>query len=657
MRTSYPLIGTLMLSLLLSACGGGGSDRSEWAALAALAALAAASTPTSTSTGASTDGPSTAEPGIVEPSVVEPIPDTGGPSTDTGTSTIRIKTLVAVIAEESGVHCGSGGVRVDAGLDSDGNGQLSASEVGSTQYMCQGAAGPSGALVQMRDEPRGANCAAAGKAINVGMDGNGNRMLEAAEIGSTGYVCNGTDGSMVASESNTLASVVGDAAAANCAVGSKVIAGVDGNANGVLDSDEVSATSYICNCAGGPQVDVTGAAVQAQPNTCYIARNATAQVVVTLPANPAIGDVVRVRGAGLGGWKVAQNSGQAVDTKSLGGMAGANWTVRESNLPWPASDPQGNLLDRRRMVFSADGSKLAATVYDGQIYTSTDNAASWMAHESNRGWTGITSSADGTKLVAVDSAPGRIYTSTDSGVSWTARESGRQWISVASSADGSKLVAAALNGQLYTSTDSGINWTARESIRTWSSVASSADGSKLIAVAADGRIYTSTDSGANWTARESRRDWVSVASSVDGSKLVAVARAGLRGGGIYTSTDSGASWTARESDRQWTSVASSGDGSKLVAVGGGEQIYTSIDGGVSWIARESNRLWIWVAASADASRLVAVAIGFQIFVSEASTTLGTGGSISGTSSDAIDLQYAGDGRFIVLSHEGSLTIQ
>ncbi|VTU39324.1 putative protein related to plant photosystem II stability/assembly factor [Variovorax sp. PBS-H4] len=422
MRTSYPLIQSLMLSLLLSACGGGGSHGSEWAALAAITAAGA-----HTGTGAGTAGPITAEPLIAEPSVsepgiVEPIADSSGPAT------VSLKTLVTVSAEESGVHCGGGGVRIDAGLDSDGNGQLSASEVGSTQYLCQGAAGLSGTLVQMLDEPRGENCAAAGKAIHVGMDGNGNRMLEAAEISSTGYVCNSTDGRKVASESNSLASVVSDAAGANCAGGSKVMSGWDGNGNGVLDAGEVSATSYICNCAGGPQVEVTGAAVQAQPNTCYIARNATAQVVLTLPANPAIGVVVRVRGAGLGGWKLAQNPAQAVDTKSLGWTAGVNWTLRDSNLPWTTGDPQGGApYDRRRVVFSADGSKLAASVYDGEIYTSTNNGASWTAHESSRGWESIASSADGTKLVALDSNSGRIYTSTDSGVSWTARESDRRW--------------------------------------------------------------------------------------------------------------------------------------------------------------------------------------------------------------------------------------
>lgn len=65
-------------------------------------------------------------------------------------------------------------------------------------------------------------------------------------------------------------------------------------------------------------------------------------------------------------------------------------------------------------------------------------------------WSSVASSADGTKLAAVV-ANGRIYTSSDSGETWAARESDRYWIDVASSADGSILVAADYGGQIYTS--------------------------------------------------------------------------------------------------------------------------------------------------------------------------------------------------------------
>ena len=64
-----------------------------------------------------------------------------------------------------------------------------------------------------------------------------------------------------------------------------------------------------------------------------------------------------------------------------------------------------------------------------------------------------TSSADGTKLVAVDNAPGYIYTSNDAGVTWSQRGTSQAWRSVASSADGTTLLAVVNNGFLYTSTN------------------------------------------------------------------------------------------------------------------------------------------------------------------------------------------------------------
>src|SRR5436190_795884 len=68
------------------------------------------------------------------------------------------------------------------------------------------------------------------------------------------------------------------------------------------------------------------------------------------------------------------------------------------------------------------------------------------------------------------------------------------WSGVASSADGSRLVAAVSGGRIYTSTDSGAGWTATGAPSTnWSAVASSADGTKLVAVVNGGGIHTSPD--------------------------------------------------------------------------------------------------------------------------------------------------------------------
>jgi len=70
-------------------------------------------------------------------------------------------------------------------------------------------------------------------------------------------------------------------------------------------------------------------------------------------------------------------------------------------------------------------------------------------------WRGIASSADGSKLAAVDG--GYIYTSTDSGATWTEQTAAgsRGWNSIAMSSDGSKLAAAVDGGSIYLAEEEG----------------------------------------------------------------------------------------------------------------------------------------------------------------------------------------------------------
>jgi hypothetical protein len=390
-------------------------------------------------------------------------------------------------------------------------------------------------------------------------------------------------------------------------------------------------------------VEVAGTSEQAVPNTGYLANNA-AQVTLTLPAAPAVGDTVRVAGKGLGGWRVAQNAGQSILTNLYDGA----WRARESNRNWQS------------VASSADGTKLVAAVFiddssggaGGRMYTSTDSGATWTPRDTNRWWWSVASAADGTKLVAVVQS-GQIYTSTDSGGSWTPRDTNRNWQSVASSADGTKLIAADFGGWLYVSGDSGATWAPHGPQRNWTTVASSSDGAKLVATGTGEVLYTSTNFGVNWTPRETNRSWQSVASSADGTKLVAA----VGDGQIYTSTDSGATWTPRAPNRNWLSVASSADGTRLAAAVYDGQIYTSADSGATWIPRGPERSWWSVASSADGARLVAAVSGGQIYTFAARTAIGAAGSIAGGQGDAVELLYRGGSVFSVLSHEGSLLAQ
>jgi hypothetical protein len=119
-------------------------------------------------------------------------------------------------------------------------------------------------------------------------------------------------------------------------------------------------------------------------------------------------------------------------------------------------------------------------------------------------WYSVASSSDGTKLAAVVNG-GYIYTSTNGGVTWTEQTGSGQhgWFSIASSSDGTKLAAVNYDGSncgssggclisdLYISTDGGVTWTIQTSQHDWYSVASSSDGKKLAAVDNNnGYIYT-----------------------------------------------------------------------------------------------------------------------------------------------------------------------
>ena len=53
--------------------------------------------------------------------------------------------LTRTIAEPSGGHCANGGVRIETGLDKNGNHSLDDKEVTGTSYVCNGAPGPTGA--------------------------------------------------------------------------------------------------------------------------------------------------------------------------------------------------------------------------------------------------------------------------------------------------------------------------------------------------------------------------------------------------------------------------------------------------------------------------------------------------------------------------------
>jgi len=157
-------------------------------------------------------------------------------------------------AVQNALACsGDGGVDFSAGFDTDGDGTLQASEATTTATICNGAAGLQ-SLVVATTEPADAGCGAgiAGVKLDVGVDTDGNGNLDAGEIVNTEYACNGADGAVGAAGA--------DGADGANAVATTTAAGpgctmldvfTDLNANSMFDAGEPTTSATICNGANG----------------------------------------------------------------------------------------------------------------------------------------------------------------------------------------------------------------------------------------------------------------------------------------------------------------------------------------------------------------------------------------------------------------------
>lgn len=184
--------------------------------------------------------------------------------------------------------------------------------------------------------------------------------------------------------------------------------------------------------------------------------------------------------------------------------SGVNWSQVLTPATYSAAASSGN------------GSNLVALVQGGQIGTSTNGGATWVGRESNRSWTSVASSVDGSILVAgVNAGANFLYVSTDYGASWVPGNIGANWSGVACSADGARMIAVANNGGVYVSQDTGVNWLQRGNLPiaiTYNGAACSGDGTTMAAVAAAHPIYVSSKTTTT----------VGVTGQLIGSRLAAV---------------------------------------------------------------------------------------------------------------------------------------
>lgn len=283
--------------------------------------------------------------------------------------------------------------------------------------------------------------------------------------------------------------------------------------------------------------------------------------------------------------------------------------------------------DWTAITASDDGSKLAATVNGGKIWTSDNGGATWTERTATPTafYTAIASSADGQVIAAVATS-GQIQVSTDGGATWNGRGSSGRRHGVGVSSDGTQLVTAVYGGSLQRSVDSGTTWNnvSAAGTRDWFTITLSGGGSVIVGGVEDGQLHVSTDSGTTWNARASNRYWIGLTASSDGSKLAATSYQDSFAApdGLYLSTDSGTTWTKSTSagDRDWRTVSMSSDGSKLVAVVFGGEVHTSTDSGATWAARSlaGTLNWRGAAMSRDGSKCAVAAFGAGIHAADPS---------------------------------------
>lgn len=742
--------------LALTACGGGGGGSDDPSAAIDISAMSKATAVTAVAAG----------------SVTCP---NGGYAVTTGTTTQYAchgsngqNALVnAVPVPVGSSQCPNGGIKIEIGLDGNRNGVLDPKEVTTTRYVCNGrngtngtngAAGANGlnSLITLTAEPAGLNCPAGGNKVVSGLDGNRNGILDASEVTNTSYICsgangsNGTDGTDGQDGTSALITSVDlPAGDGHCAYGgTEVVSGADTDSSGLLlnpdgslNTTNVTKVSYVCHGApgangsngtngtngingvgalidsialasgdahctyGGTEIvtglnqDGTGVLVNADgslnaanavnatyvcngnpgaggmawlnltgittaqmaPNAGYIAANDDAAITLTLPANPAVGDVVRIKGAGRGGWTIAQNAGQFIDIVGLPKyrtLAGREWT--RVDLP-PA--------DWSAVASSADGLLLAAAVDGRGIYHSTDGGATWEeANVPTQPWSSIVSSADGSHHAAV-TTNGEIWTSTSGAGGWLRRSFpiyAATWGGIAMSADGLHLAAIG-GGELLVSQDSGMHWlyVRPPASGDLAAVALSSDGQSLVVgLRSANEVYLSIDGGATWTMHRvtGAADLRSLAASADVRHL-AVLDASHN---MFASHDGGVTWARTSAPPlQWGTIAMARDGSRLLAAAPGSLggIYVSRDFGASWTKGTlatggSNPNWLSAACSAACDRLFAgssqgLYLSNDVMSWNAQTTAGTAGNLSGGMFDALELVYLGAGRFGILSFVGS----
>ena len=385
---------------------------------------------------------------------------------------------------------------------------------------------------------------------------------------------------------------------------------------------------------------VSGTATNAMRDAGYLLLN-PGLTTVTLPATAAllVGDIVRISGAGAGGWLVQENPGQSI----LGNFASYRNCFLQPGVT-------GN--DWRRVCCSADGTRMFAggSLANG-VYYSTDFGHSWNATTINgSGWFSVACSANGNIIFAApNGGSSQIQYSPNGGLAFGPFGASANWTAIACSADGSKYIAGGTSGGLVSPTVSS------PASGNWTAMTCSGDGNNF-AAAIGSTIYTLTN-GSAWTTRSVPGNCSALVAASSGLKLVAAYN-----GGIATSTNFGANWTVTSAAAaNWSCLAASSDCTRLVAGVSNGLFYASANFGATWTAlTTTNQFWSGACMSADGSKFsgtvatVGVPGGIYYSGTSAQPNTVTTNALTGSQGSAVELQYIGNGQFMPVSSAGLL---
>jgi hypothetical protein len=258
------------------------------------------------------------------------------PTTQQASVSPTVDSLIQRTSVQAGSACAEGGQQLAFGEDLNADGVLQASEITGISYACSHNGVAALATAPLPVNAGNATCPNGGSRVVSGLDSDGSAALlhadEAVNVNNATkitYACRGLPGGSSTTGSAALlvaSEVVFPGSVDFPAGGTAIITGrnIDGtgrlrNADGSFNAANVLNVTYVANTNTDRAVfiNLTGAAQQMTSNLGYMAANESAQVVLTLPAAPQVGDVVRIVGSGQGGWRVAQNEGQSINLQGL----------------------------------------------------------------------------------------------------------------------------------------------------------------------------------------------------------------------------------------------------------------------------------------------------------------------------------------------------